>query len=287
MSILPRIIVSFASAVGLLLFCCIDQSFAQSGSRYWTGNDSTDFYDGNNWNASGDFPNGLVYFNDSYLTGSAYTTVDRTSNAYSYIYSIYFENTSSAQNAYTINGSSNIFLGGPTVQTSAVSSGSLTDVINANFQQAGTAEVFDMGSNHHLILNGDIIGSSGAISKNGTGNLKVTGNRSSTGGWTLNAGTLQITNANAITSGGVTSTGTAKLWLDASGGNMTVEGPITLKGGGGGHLTIGSGNVTTNGSITLTGSIDVRGEGSNTHYVEGGITSANNSAYGANITPAT
>ena len=281
--------VRFIFFKNFLVICCVlgvsaQHLIAQSGSRYWTGNDSTDFYDGNNWNASGNFPNGAVYFNDSYLTGNAYTNVDRSSNTYTYINALYFQNTSSAQNSYTINGTSRIFLGGATLQTSNVTSGSLTDVINADFQQAGSAEVFTIGTNHHLTINGDIIGNANTITKSGAGTLTLTGNRTNNanGAWLLNGGTMRVKNGGAITSvGGVTTSGAVKLWLDAAGGNMTVAGPLTMSGGGTGHLQV-SGNVTTTGLITVTGTPDVRADGASKLMIEGGITSANNSGMGFN-----
>ena len=73
--------------VGVLALCATPV-FGQNGSRSWTGNTSTDFYDGDNWSAAGNYPNGNVTFVDSALTGSANTTINRTSGTYSYIYGL-------------------------------------------------------------------------------------------------------------------------------------------------------------------------------------------------------
>ena len=239
--------------VGVLALCATPV-FGQNGSRSWTGNTSTDFYDGDNWSAAGNYPNGNVTFVDSALTGSANTTINRTSGTYSYIYGLYFNNTLNTENIYTINGSTKVFLGGSVVRTSAVTGGSLTDVINANFQQAGAAEVFNLGQNHHLDVNGVISGSN-TFTKSGLGTLTLSGTNTYTGNTTISAGTLSVTGAGSLRSGtyagAIANNGI--LTLDTSAA-QTLSGVIS----GTGALTKSStGTLTLSGTNTYTGNTTI------------------------------
>lgn len=229
-------------------------AFAQSGSRSWTGAVSTDYYDGANWAAAGDFPNGNVTFRDSALSGAANTTVDRSTGTYTYIYGLYFSNTLSTQNSYTINGPRQFFIGGTVIQTSAVTGGTLTNVINCNIQQAGTAENFNIGENHNLTVNGVIFGSN-TLTKSGVGTLTLTGQNTSTGGLTVTGGTL------SLTTGQVYSTNSwANRSMNFSGGSVIevggwADGDTTASKAGLGQVSFAQGNIViNNATIRYTGS---------------------------------
>ena len=164
-------------ALALLALSALPAS-AQSGSTTWSGNTSTDFYDGSNW-TNGQYPNGNTTFVDSALTGAANTTVDRASGG-NYIFGLYFNNTLGTQNSYTINGPQGFAIGGSVIRTAEVTSGSLTDVINADIADTGQADVWDIRANHHLDMNGVYSGGN-TITKTGAGTLTFAGANTYTG----------------------------------------------------------------------------------------------------------
>ena len=214
------------------LVLCVTPALGQNGSRSWTGNTSTDFYDGTNWSAAGNFPNGNVTFRDSALSGAANTTIDRGSGTYNYVYGLYFNNTLGTENSYTINGPTKFFIGGSVIQTSTVTSGSLTDVINCNIQKAGSAETFNIGLNHDLTVNGVIFGGSTLTTKTGAGTLTLAGANTYSSGTLVNAGTLDLV-GDDILSGALTVDGTGTAKLSASGHNaMDGLTALTIQNGG-------------------------------------------------------
>jgi autotransporter-associated beta strand protein len=134
---------------------------------------------------------------------------------------------------------------------------------------------FIIGSNSNQILSGAISGI-GALTKNGTGTLTLSGNNNYSGGTTLNTGTLVIGHANAAGTGTITqANGSSLLKIDTTGTitnamsvynvlasqSATLSGAITVNNATwdietGDTLTIsgavsGSGGVTKNGAGTL------------------------------------
>jgi len=228
-------------------------AWGQNGSRSWTGNTSTDFYDGSNWSAAGDFPNGNVTFVDSTLTGAKNTTVDRNGNTYAYIWGLYFNNTLGTQSNYTINGSTRLQLSSSTLRTADVTSGSLTDVINCDIEKFNQAETFDIGTNHHLTVNGAVYGTTTTLTKSGAGTLTFAGANTYTGPTTIDEGTLVLDAPSA--------------YYGYAGGQISINNGSTLRvqdtyfftgktfvfgSSGGGNLDIGSGNNVFRSDNTFT-----------------------------------
>ncbi len=243
---------NIALGVVAIVLAGAQATFAQNGSRTWTGNTSTDFYDGSNWSAAGDFPNGNVSFADSALTGAANTTIDRASPNYNYVYGLYFNNTLGTQNSYTINGPQGFALGGSVVRTLEVTSGSLTDVINANIADTGSADTFDIRANHHLDMNGVYSGGN-TTTKTGDGILTFNGANTYTGAITIDGGTLVLDAPSS--------------YYSYTGGQISINNGSTLRvqdsylfqndafvfgSSGGGNLDIGAGNNVFRSDHTFT-----------------------------------
>ena len=209
-------------ALALLALSALPAS-AQIGSTTWSGNTSTDFYDGSNW-TNGQYPNGNTTFVDSALTGAANTTVDRTSGTAKYIFGLYFNNTLGTENSYTINGSTRFDIGGSVIRTAEVTSGSLTDVINADIADTGQADVWDIGANHHLDMNG-VYSEGNTTTKTGAGILTFAGANTYTGATTITAGTLNVTNSSLTPSYTIASGAILNLsGADPAAGNTTFYG---------------------------------------------------------------
>ena len=65
-----------------------------------------------------------------------------------------------------------------------MTSGSLTDVINADIADTGQADVWDIRANHHLDMNGVYSGGN-TITKTGAGTLTFAGANTYTGATTI------------------------------------------------------------------------------------------------------
>ena len=179
--------------VGVLI--CAGHLFA-GGSGTWQGESSSDYYDVANW--SGTHSGGGVAFlpdgNISFIGSPTYTTIERASGSYEYIYGMYFKNTSGSDASFIINGPNRFFIGGSVIRTYDVVSGSLTNVLNTDIFKAGTAENFNIGSNHDLIVNGRIYGGN-PLTKSGDGTLTFAGNNNYAGKTEVVGGTLLIEGA--------------------------------------------------------------------------------------------
>jgi len=259
-------------ALALLALSALPAS-AQIGSTSWTGNTSTDFYDGSNW-TNGQYPNGNTTFVDSALTGAANTTVDRASGG-NYIFGLYFNNTIGTQNSYTINGPQGFAIGGSVIRTAEVTSGSLTDVINADIADTGPADVWDIRANHHLDMNGVYSGGN-TITKTGDGTLTFAGANTYTGATTINDGILKIDSATALgsTTAGTTVNSDGALDLNGIALNETsiaLSGTGTDGAGGSGALmNSGAGINLADKTITLNGNTEIGGGGGGNISLLGG-----------------
>ncbi|XKH39012.1 autotransporter-associated beta strand repeat-containing protein [Azospirillum doebereinerae] len=114
----------------------------------------------------------------------------------------------------------------------------------------GTVSVAPSGS---ATLSG-VLSGSGALVKAAPGDLTLSGNNSSfSGAFTINSGTVTVSNANALgdTTGGTTVADGAALALS---GGITIAENLTLSGSGvssGGALVSASGTNTVSGTVTL------------------------------------
>ena len=174
------------------LTLCISNAYGQDGSRTWTGAVNGDYYNGGNWSAVGNFPNGNATFSGTVPN----STITKTGNSYEYIFGLIFGNTLSTQSSFTFSpGGTRFFVGGSSISTAAVTSGSLTDEIGVNVYLANAATTFGIGSNHDLKISGNLAGSGATVTKNGSGNLILSGTNTYAATTTAAAGTLLATRA--------------------------------------------------------------------------------------------
>jgi autotransporter-associated beta strand protein len=166
---------------------------------------------------------------------------------------------------------------------------------------------FIIGSNSNQTLSGAISGI-GALTKNGTGTLTLSGNNNYSGGTTLNTGTLVIGHANAAGTGTITQTDASSLLkFDTTGTitnamtvhnvlatqSATLSGAITVNNATwdidtGDTLTI-SGAVSGNGGVTKNGGGTLILSGSNSYLAptvinSGTLNAAHANALGSNNT---
>ena len=184
--------------------------------------------------------------------------------------------TKSGSGTLILNGN-NTYTGGTTINagTLEVASTGLLSGGNYSANIVNNGSLL-LGSNSNQIFSG-IISGTGALTKNGTGTLTLSGNNNYSGGTTLNTGTLVIGHANAAGTGTITqANGSSLLKIDTTGTitnamsvynvlasqSATLSGAITVNNATwdidtGDILTIsgavsGSGGVTKNGGGTLT-----------------------------------
>ena len=273
-----------------LLAMTAQSLLAQDGSRTWTGAVDSDFYNAGNWSGTTpDFPNGYATF-----SGNSNTSITRTSNTYNYLFGLFFTNSLSSDNAFTIGTSpssgTQINWGGPNITTTALSgAGSLTDTINSNIHLVGTkAKVFDLGANHNLHIAGVITGGNTtdySFTKQGTGTLTLSGINTYDIVTTVSAGTLEITQKEALgstTAGTVVQDG-ATVRLSFASNSDATEDAFTISGaghGGAGALDVVDSDI--NGAITLDGDatikVTTRLDHSNTISGTGTLTKTGNGA---------
>ncbi len=185
-----------------------------------------------------------------------------------------------------------------------------TGSISVNIDAADVAPnstVFNNSTKDYVITSSGNFGiTSGALVKNGTGKLSINNANSYPGGTTLNAGTLQLGNANAIGSGLLTINGGS---LDSSVSNLVNAGnnPQLWNGDftfiGTESLNLGTGAVTMGGNRTIDvsannltiggviggGAVDLTKLGAGTLTLAGGGTFTGNLVVNAGtvaITPA-
>ncbi|MGN0861477.1 MAG: beta strand repeat-containing protein, partial [Candidatus Spyradosoma sp.] len=183
---------------------------------------------------------------------------------------------------WTVGSNNKIVLSGGTIQGTGDSNGALdfyrsatveasegtTSEISATVrirnEVAGTKATFTVGSDAILTVSGTIKGA-GALQKNGTGELVLSGTNTYTGGTTISAGTLVAAHASALGTGNVTVADGAT--LDARSGlqvgraasedGATAAIASTLTTEGSAKLVLGALNTTTaaiaaQGDVTLS-----------------------------------
>ncbi len=193
-------------------------------------------------------------------------------------------------------GNSTLIINGGSIDNSVIRQSPLTannpQVWNGNFTFIGTEDL-DLGSGN-VTLNGvrqvtinagtlslgGIVSGSGGLIKAGSGILYLTGFNDSTysGGTTINAGELQISDSQALGTGGLTFNGgtlSARQGSRTPANAVTVGGNFTLNGANaGGNLltlagTVNLGGVTRTITVDATGGATISGQISN-----GGLTKA-------------
>jgi autotransporter-associated beta strand protein/T5SS/PEP-CTERM-associated repeat protein len=142
-----------------------------------------------------------------------------------------------------------------------------------------------LGSNSNQTLSG-VISGSGAITKNGTGTLTLTGSNNFSGNTTINTGTVVIGNANAAGTGRIIQTnGSSLLKIDTTGMitnaisvyNVVASQSATLSG----EITVNNAVWDVNTGTTLTISGDIDGSGGVTKNGNGTLVLSGNNTYTA------
>ena len=207
---------------------------------------------------------------------------------------------------WTVGSNNKIVLSGGTIQGTGDSNGALdfyrsatveasegtTSEISATVrirnEVAGTKATFTVGSDAILTVSGTIKGA-GALQKNGTGELVLSGTNTYTGGTTISAGTLVAAHASALGNGNVSIADGATLKRGVTGalnvgGTFTTEGAAKLVLGelntttaaivAGGNVTLSSDTIFDLASLTDGGVLVAADNGSVT--VDGGTFSAAN-----------
>jgi autotransporter-associated beta strand protein len=140
---------------------------------------------------------------------------------------------------------------GATLEAWGSSSTTLTGGVNAN----GLDLVLTGTGNGYI--NSTIATNTGAVTKNGTGTWTLSGTNTFTGGTTLNAGTLNINNSQALgTAAGTFTINTGTIDNTSGSPITTVDCPMVWNAGyyftGANSLNLGSGPVTLNADAVVT-----------------------------------
>jgi autotransporter-associated beta strand protein len=227
----------------------------QLPGRYtWiNGNGNNLWSTSGNWHPNGPPPGGIDGGNYAYFDGSASTPTTVSARAGE-------TSASSVQFAtagWTINGNA----ASQYFYTYGIqSAGEGTNSINIGIcSRAAVPAAFTVGSGNSLVMNG-LIGagggdrSTGGLIKNGGGTLTVTNANIYTGGTSINAGTLAISDAGSIAASPVIDVGpSATLQGGTFGNGQTVKGTGKLAG----TLTIGSGAILSPAGDTATGTMEI------------------------------
>ena len=115
-----------------------------------------------------------------------------------------------------------------------------------------------VGSTHEVIFNSNLASSGGTLTKLGTGTLTLGASNSYSGGTTLVAGTLNITNAGAPGGGAISFTGNSTLQASVA---TSMVNAVSVASGVTGTLATNGNNTTLSGAITGAGSLTKTGSG--------------------------
>ena len=133
---------------------------------------------------------------------------------------------------------------------------------------------FNSGANSIII--GSMLGSTGGLTKTGSGTLTLTNANTFSGGTTISAGTLLANNP----SGSGTGSGTVNINTGGTlGGTGTIAGSVTNNAGG--TLSAGAGG---SGTLTVSGNLTLASGSTNTFAVNGSTPANTHVALGAAVT---
>ena len=146
------------------------------------------------------------------------------------------------------NAAANLVLGGGNLQYT----GANVTTDRAFTLTAGTSSSIEVTTGATILtISGVSATTTGALTKIGSGTLKLSGANGYTGLTTVNAGTLQEGVANALSSGAVTVNDGGTYDLN---NNSDAIGALTVNSGStGGSVTTGTGTLTLGGNVTSTG----------------------------------
>jgi autotransporter-associated beta strand protein len=141
--------------------------------------------------------------------------------------------------------------------------GAAVSTISVNQVKLRGTNSFDVGAGSALNLTSEVgeYGGAGSLNKTGAGTMTLTGANTYSGGTTISAGTLKVTNGGALGSGNAAIGGAGALTFDTNGGSyllngttitgtgtMNVTGGNTLVFGGGGPVNV---NLSAGAQINL------------------------------------
>ena len=137
------------------------------------------------------------------------------------------------------------------ISASSFTIGSLASTNTTSTVDLGAKNLIVGGNNASTAYAGDITGTGGSLTKNGTGTLTLSKSSTYTGGTTLNAGALAISNDSALGTGTLTIGGGT---IGALGSTRTLSNAVVINGDA--VLGLGGGSGA---SIVLNGNIDLAG----------------------------
>ena len=163
--------------------------------------------------------------------------------------------TNAADKPWDVNGLDGEFVDGDVVRFDDTALGSTN--VNVVGTVAPSLATFDNSALNYTLSGAGSVGGTGSLVKNGAGSLTISNANTYSGGTTLNGGTLNINNANAIGTGALTVASAATI-DNTSGSPVTLatsnaqtwNGDIIF--GGTNALNLGTGTITRNGSSTVT-----------------------------------
>jgi autotransporter-associated beta strand protein len=137
------------------------------------------------------------------------------------------------------------------ISASSFTIGSLASTNTTSTVDLGAKNLIVGGNNASTAYAGDITGTGGSLTKNGTGTLTLSKSSTYTGGTTLNAGALAISNDSALGTGTLTIGGGT---IGALGSTRTLSNAVVINGDA--VLGLGGGSGA---SLVLNGNIDLAG----------------------------
>ncbi|MGB2186485.1 MAG: beta strand repeat-containing protein [Akkermansiaceae bacterium] len=249
---------SFSSValVTLTAFAIAGTAQTSANNYTWTGGVNGDWNDAGNWDIGipGAYNHNLIF------SGTSNTATNNDIGGS--FGSITFSNTTAGQD-FSLSGNGINLYG--TVSTAAVvGGGTIEDTISINLRTTAGPRLFDLGTNHNLLVNGVIFGPQ-SIVKSGDGTLTLSAANSYAGSTTINGGTLvfagsgTIAEANAIV---INDTGTLRFSRNDTWGNAGTDtsSSITINAGGtmesgGFYNTIRDLNLN-GGTVAMTGGVN-------------------------------
>lgn len=231
---------TFGISAALAAAAFMIASSAHATTLTWDGDTDGNWADGTNW-VNGSAP---VNNDDLIFSGTSNTATTNDVGVWN-VTGIQFANTTSGE-SFSLGGDYLNWNG--TISTAAVvGGGSITDTISLRLRATSTTRNFDLGTDHHIDVTGEIWGPQG-IRKLGDGTLTLSGANTYSGTSTVSAGTLKVQSQTALGSTGNATTVADGATLELAYGPATnpspIEENITLNGAGVGG---------TEGALKITG----------------------------------
>ena len=294
---MSRSTISIAAIMAIILGALVAGPARAQTTWYWKGDGASDNIDQNgNWHAAGNPSSGdHLHFNNTsgarhwpysnYAGGSWFGNIITYNGAGGIRWrgddteAYKFENNNDS-NVFEIEANVTNRLGND-LQLNPVGSGGVHVMNNVGL---GGSNWIQVHGGNTLTIDG-VISGNGGININNTGvdpTVILNGNNTYANQTLVNDGILQVGHNNALgaTAGNTVVADNAKLYVDGSGGDLTIAEPVTIGSGSGGINNRG-GNNTLSGAVTLSNNIDLR-RSAGTLTFTGGISGANK-GFGINL----